>query len=110
MGRLKRLLFLMTVLFLLSWLMVSTPALAEKVITVSGKIVAITLEPLALKKGVLVISNFRGKETTDYVGFKTQYIPRRPPAVGDRVEIECLRVQGRLAATTVRFKKEAKAI
>ena len=111
MNSFNRLLCLMTMVYVLSWLVAPpSPAMAAETIAISGKIVSITMEPLAPMKGALEISNFWGKRTTVYVGFKTRYIPQRAPQVGDRVEIECIRVKGRLAATTVQFKNKAKAI
>lgn len=78
---------------------------AAETITIEGKIVAITFEPLRPMKGMLEVKTFWGKRRKVYVGIKTKYVPPRPPVVGDKIIAQCIRVKGKLAAKKVRFKE-----
>ncbi len=72
----------------------------------SGKVVSIKLGswiPFVNRTAELVIEDFNGRYHTVHAGVKTSYFPHRTPQLRDRVTINCIKDEGRWAATTVTY-------
>ncbi len=101
---------LATVIFI--WICMGTGTMPnvcaeDSSITISGEITSVVLGiymPFRNRKADLEVKDGKGKKHTIHVGFKTAYVPHRPPAVGEKVSIVCIKQGGRLAGVTVIYK------
>ena len=84
------------------------PVLAgSNTLDVTGEIISIAYGPWNPfgRSATIRIKDSKKKEYTVYVGFKTTYVPRRTPVVGDRVTVNCIKDnRGVWAVTTVTYK------
>ena len=75
--------------------------------TYSGKVVSVKLGlwlPFVNRTATLVIEDSRGRHHTVHAGLKTSYFPHRTPQLGDRLTVNCVKDEGRWAATTITYK------
>jgi hypothetical protein len=84
------------------------PAVADEgAMTISGEIVSVAYGPwipFVSRRATLVIKTQKDKQFTVYVGHRTAYIPHRPPVVGDKVKVDCIKNQGVWAGTSVTYE------
>lgn len=84
------------------------PVLADSTtLNVTGEIVSIaygTWNPFGGRRATILIKDSKGKEYTIVAGFRTAYVPRRTPVVGDKATFNCIKDRGVWAVTTVTYK------
>ena len=74
--------------------------------TIKGELVSIQYGawvPFGNRKATFVVKDRGGKHHTVYAGMRTNYIPRRQPAIGDKVTVRCIRNRGVWAVTSMTF-------
>ena len=78
-----------------------------KATIISGEIVQVDLgmwTPTGRRKAVLHVKSSNGTVYQIHTGIKTDYVPHKSPAVGDKVSCEVIKTEGIWAAYTVRYK------